>query len=71
MLYCIKNNRNVYIKLNEKGQPVTCVKSIRGSFEYAKAKNIISNLPKTLRNLNFKVEAIPEIPPKKRGKQRD
>lgn len=65
MLYCIKNNKNVYIKLNDNGQPVTCVKSIKGSFEYSKAKNILNSLPKSLKRLNFKIEAIPDITPKK------
>lgn len=61
MDYCIKNNRNVFIKLNENGAPVTCVESVKGVFEFSKAKNILRCLPKTLRVHNFKVEPIPEI----------
>lgn len=64
MDYCIKNNKNVYIKLNDNGTPITCVASVKGTFEYSKAKNILGCLPKTLRRLNFQVEAIPDIPPK-------
>lgn len=65
MDYCIKNNKNVYLKLNEKGTPVTCVGSVKGVFEFSKAKNILGSLPKTLKRLNFQVEPIPEIPTKK------
>lgn len=64
MDYCIKNNNNVYLKLNEKGAPVTCSESVKGIFEFSKAKNILGSLPKTLKRLNFQVEAIPDIPPK-------
>lgn len=34
-------------------------------FEQSKAKNILKGLPKTLKRLNFKVEAIPDIPQNK------
>ena len=61
MDYCIKNNRNVYIKLNDNGCAVTCAKSQMEKFEFSKAKNILSNLPKTLKKMNFKLEAIPDI----------
>lgn len=61
MDYCIKNNRNIYIKLNENGAPTTCVESVKGLFEFSKAKNILGCLPKRLRAMNFKVEPIPEI----------
>lgn len=64
MDYCIKNYKNVYIKLNNAGQPVTCVEKMKGTFEYSKAKNIINNLPKHLRRMGFKEEAILEIKPK-------
>lgn len=60
----IKNHKNVYIRLNENGRPVTCSESNRGLFEQSKAKNILASLPKTLRRLNFRVECIPDIPPK-------
>lgn len=60
MNYVIKNHKNLYIRLNENGKPVTCSEKERGVFEYSKAKNILDNLQKTLKKLNFKVEAIPE-----------
>lgn len=58
--YVIKNHKNLYIRLNENGKPVTCSERERGVFEYSKAKNILDNLQKTLKKLNFKVEPIPE-----------
>ena len=61
MDYCIKNSKNVYIKLNDNGTPITCSESMKGIFEYSKAMNIIGCLPKTLKRLNFKVEAMPDI----------
>ena len=61
--YCIRNGA-IYIKLNENGAPVTCVESQKGLFEFSKAKNICGSLPKTLKKMNFRVEAIPDIPPK-------
>lgn len=61
MDYVIKNHKNVYIKLNDVGQPITCVEGVKGIFEYSKAKNILDNLPKTLKRLNFTVEPLPEI----------
>lgn len=60
MNYVIKNYKNLYIRLNENGKPVTCSERERGVFEYSKAKNILDNLQKTLKKLNFKVEPIPE-----------
>ena len=68
MDYCIKNNRNVYIKLNDKGCAVTCAESMKGIFEHSKAKNILSSLPKTLKRMNFKIEAMPDISPKEEDK---
>jgi len=58
--YVIKNHKNLYIRLNENGKPVTCSERERGVFEHSKAKNILDNLQKTLKKLNFKVEPIPE-----------
>lgn len=63
MDYVIKNHKNVYIKLNDVGQPITCVEGVKGIFEHSKAKNILDNLPKTLKRLNFSVEPLPEITP--------
>ena len=51
----------LYIKLNENGSPTTCGESQKQLFEYSKAKNICASLPKTLKKMNFKVEAIPDI----------
>lgn len=62
MEYVIKNHENVFIRLNENGRPVTCTKDMKFVFEYSKAKNILDSLPKTLKRLNFKVYAVPDIP---------
>ena len=48
--------------MNENGQPVTCGSSQKQLFEYSKAKNICCSLPKTIKKLNFFVEALPDIP---------
>lgn len=64
MDYVIKNHKNVFIRLNENGCPVTCVEQNKMTFEYSKAMNILGCLPKTLKRLNFRVEAIPDIVPK-------
>ena len=63
----ICNNRRVYIRLAENGRPETCNERDRGEFEYSKARNIVDNLPKVLKKMNFKVEAIPEIKLKNRN----
>ena len=65
MDYMICNNRRVYIRLAENGRPETCGERDRGRFEYSKARNIVDNLPKILKKMNFKVEAIPDIKLKK------
>ena len=64
MDYVIRNKAGVFIKLNENGSPITCNESQKGLFEYSKANNICTSLPKTMKKMNFKVEAIPEIQPK-------
>lgn len=61
MDYVIKNSKQVYIRLNEKGSPVTCGEGRSQSFEFSKAKNLCSSLPKKLRRMNFRVEPIPDI----------
>ena len=63
MDYVIRNGA-IFIKLNDNGAPVTCAESQKGLFEYSKAKNICASLPKTLKKMNFRVEAIPDIPQK-------
>ena len=67
MDYIIKNHKNVYVRLNQNGLPVTCAEHEKMLFEHSKAKNVLDNLPKTLRRLNFRVEAIPDITQKKKG----
>lgn len=67
--YAITNpTKKVYIRLNENGAPVTCGESMKGVFEYSKAKNIVGCLPKTLKRMNFSVQAIPDIPVKEVAK---
>lgn len=61
MDYVIKNDRNLYIRLNKQGLPVSCGQSNKGLFTNDKACNIVDNLPKHLKKLRFKVEAIPDI----------
>ena len=70
MDYCIKNNKNIYIKLDDTGRPVTCVKSVKGKFEYSKARNILNNLPKSLRSMHFSLQPIPDIKPKEEIKEK-
>ncbi len=61
MDYVIKNNKEVYIRLNENGQPVTCSEISKGLFEYSKAKNILANLPKNMKKFHFKIDCIPDV----------
>lgn len=63
MNYVIKNYKNVYIRLNQNGKPITCTENEKTLFERSKAKNILDSLPKTLKKLKFKVEAVPDIQP--------
>ena len=70
MDYCIKNNKNVYIKLDDTGRPVTCAKGVKGKFEYSKARNILNNLPKVMRNMHFSLQPIPDIKPKEEVKEK-
>lgn len=61
MDYVIKNHKNLYIRLNKNGTPVTCAEYEKTLFEQSKAKNILAGLPKTLKRLNFKVEPILDV----------
>ena len=61
MDYVIKNHKDVYIRLNKNGSAVTCSEYEKSLFEQSKAKNILDSLPKTLKRLNFRVVAIPDI----------
>lgn len=61
MDYVITNpNKKIYIRLNANGSPETCVEQAAQRFERSKAKNILDNLPKTMKKFNFKVVAIPD-----------
>ena len=65
MDYVICNKKKVFIKLSKNGKPETCNERDRGEFEYSKARNIVDNLPKTLKKMNFNVIPIPDIKIKK------
>lgn len=54
----IKNYKNVYIRINSNGKPVTCAEKDKTLFEESKAKNILENLPKTLQRLKFKIKFV-------------
>lgn len=71
--YVIKNHKNLYIKLNQNGTAITCSESDKGVFDESKAKNIVNCLPKTLKRLNFRVVAVPDIGQNKKiiGKKDD
>lgn len=61
MQYMITNQaRKIFIRLNENGQPETCVKSVAHKFTDKKAKNILSNLPKSMRQFHFSVVRVPD-----------
>lgn len=61
MGYVITNNSNkVYIRLDEHGHPETCSKQDAQRFESSKARNILDNLPKSMKKFHFKVEVIPD-----------
>ena len=59
--YVIKNDKDVYIRLNSEGQPITCSKNDKTLFEYTKAKNILGSLPKVLRRYCFKCEPLSDF----------
>lgn len=56
----VNPQKTLYIRI-ENGRPVTCTKQNRQRFEYSKACNILSHLPKTLHKFNFKVEPVSEV----------
>ena len=60
----ISSNKRVYIRLDNNGKPVTCNRDDRMRFDRQKARNILSMLPKPLKKFHFRMEAIPDIPPK-------
>lgn len=62
MDYVIKSaKKNLYIRLDENGTPVTCTEHEKTLFEESKAKNILEHFPKILKKWNFSIEAIPDI----------
>lgn len=61
MDYVIRNHKNVYIRLNENGAPVTCSEHEKTLFEYSKATNVLKSLKKSMKRLNFQVEPLREI----------
>lgn len=71
MDYVITNPTNkIFIRLDSKGSPQTCVSQMAQRFEFSKAKNILTNLPKTLKNFGFRVEPVLEIPIKNSEKEK-
>lgn len=60
----VSSNKRVYIRLDNNGKPVTCAQDARMRFDRTKARNILNMLPKPLKKFHFRMEAIPEIPPK-------
>lgn len=55
---CLITNGSTYIKLDENGQPVTCVKHAAQIFPEEKARNILNCLPKTFKKFHFKIKPI-------------
>lgn len=56
MDYVIANpNKKVFIRLGKGGSFETCTKGMAAHFEEEKAKNVLKNLPKTLRKFNFSI----------------
>ena len=53
-------NKDLYIRLNGRGTPETCVKGRAQKFSDVKARNIMKNLPKTLKNVQFVLVPLEE-----------
>ena len=51
----------IFIRLSGNGVPETCTKKLRQEFEYSKARNVLDNLPKSMKRFHFKVEPVPQI----------
>lgn len=59
-------NRKNFVRLDSNGTPEVCSSNNDAQrFEFSKAKNLLDHLPKVLKKFHFKVEAVPEIVPKK------
>ena len=72
MNYVIKESKkNLYIRIDENGMPVTCTDHEKTLFEESKAKNILDHLPKVLKKWHFKIVAIPDISTKNKTIQED
>lgn len=68
MNYVIGNGKQ-YIRIGKQGKPVTCNKERAEMFNYPKANNIISCLPKHLQNLGMKViDTVEEEEQKEKSK---
>ena len=66
MDYIITNSsKKLYIRLDDNGYPITCDKRLAQHFKSSKAKNILDNLPKTMKKFHFRIVAVPEIVPDK------
>lgn len=61
----VSPNKKVYVRLNNKGMPETCTKHTAQRFENSKARNILDNLPKSLKRFHFKVEPLPDFSQKR------
>lgn len=62
-MYCLISckEKNLYIKLSEKGTPITCSKREAKVFDNTKARNVLKTFPKNLKRMNFQIEpVIPE-----------
>lgn len=56
MDYVIANpSKKVFIRLGKGGAFETCTKSMAAHFNEEKARNVLKNLPKTLRKFNFSI----------------
>lgn len=55
-------NKNTAIRIVD-GKIVTCSRKDAQRFDSGKAKNVLGNLPKTMKKFHFKIESVPEISP--------
>ena len=63
MDYMIVNQQKTLFIRIRNGSPVICAKRDAQKFDYSKACNILSNLPRTMHKFGFKVEPISEVFP--------
>lgn len=62
---CHITNGKVYLKISKSGRIETCSRSLAQPFEVSKARNIITNLPKTMKKFHFRLEYISDFPEEK------